>query len=76
MVMLHQSKEESGVEKMLSVKSVSVPPHGTIRFTPGGYHLMCMSPSMKVGATVSITLKFADGQSVAAQFPVICPTGK
>ena len=47
MVMLHQSREESGVEKMLSVKSVSVPPHCTIRFTPGGYHLMCMSPSMK-----------------------------
>jgi periplasmic copper chaperone A len=76
MVMLHQSKAENGVEKMLPVKSVSVPPHGTIRFAPGGYHLMCMSPSMKVGATVPITLKFADGQSVAAQFPVTGPTGK
>ena len=42
--MLHQSKEENGVEKMLPVKSVPVPAHGTLSFAPGGYHLMCMQP--------------------------------
>jgi hypothetical protein len=72
MVMLHQSQEENGVEKMQPVKSITVPAHGTVRFAPGGYHLMCMSPgsSMKVGADVPVTLKFADGNPITAQFPV------
>jgi copper(I)-binding protein len=72
MVMLHQSKDVNGVEEMLPVKSVTVGAHGTLSFTPGGYHLMCMSPgsAMKVGATVPVTLKFGNGQSLTAQFPV------
>jgi hypothetical protein len=72
MMMLHQSKEVNGVEKMLPVKSVSVPPHGSVSFATGGYHLMCMSPgsTIAVGALVPVTLKFADGTTVTAQFPV------
>jgi hypothetical protein len=72
MLMLHQSKEVNGVEKMLPVKRISVSAHGTVLFAPGGYHLMCMSPSnaMKVGATVPVTLKFADGKTISARFPV------
>jgi copper(I)-binding protein len=31
---------------------------------------------MKVGATVPVTLKFKDGQTVTAQFPVKGPGGK
>lgn len=75
MLMLHQSKEVNGVEKMLPVKRIAVPAHGTVRFAPGGYHLMCMSPgsTMKVGAKVPVTLKFANGQTVTAQFPVKGP---
>lgn len=71
-LMLHQSKNVNGVEKMLPVKSLSVPAHGTLRFAPGSYHLMCMSPksAMTVGATVPVTLKFADGKTITAQFPV------
>jgi copper(I)-binding protein len=72
MLMLHQSKTVNGIEKMLPVKSVSVPAHGTLSFAPGSYHLMCMSPksAMTVGATVPVTLKFADGKTITAQFPV------
>ena len=70
MVMLHQSKEENGVEKMLPVKSVTVPAHGSVSFAPGGYHLMCMKPQMKVGDSVPMTLKFSDGASLTATFPV------
>jgi periplasmic copper chaperone A len=78
MVMLHQTKEVNGVEKMLPVKSVSVPPHGVLKFAPGGYHMMCMSPgdAMKVGAKVPVTLKFAGGRSITAEFPVTGPNGK
>ena len=78
MVMLHQTKAVNGIEKMLSVKSVAVPAHGTVRFQPGGYHLMCMKPkdAMVVGHDVPVTLKFADGNAITARFPVKGVGGK
>ena len=78
MVMLHETRQVNGVEQMLMVKSVKVPAHGTFSFEPGGYHLMCMQPqrSMKIGASVPVTLNFADGKSLTAQFPVKGPGGK
>jgi copper(I)-binding protein len=78
MVMLHETKEVNGVEQMLMVKSIKVPAHGTLSFHPGGYHLMCMKPqtNMKVGASVAVVLKFADGKMLTAQFPVKGPGGK
>lgn len=73
MLMLHQSSSENGVETMRAVGSVAVPPHGSISFAPGGYHLMCMTPGENVspGKTVAITLKFKGGQSITADFAVI-----
>jgi copper(I)-binding protein len=78
MVMLHETKEVNGVEQMLMVKNVKVPAHGTFSFAPGGYHLMCMQPqpSMQVGASVPVVLKFADGKTITAQFPVKGAGGK
>ncbi len=75
MLMLHQTKEVNGVEKMLPVKSVAVPAHGTVSFAPGGYHLMCVSPGAAVaqGRSVPIVLKFSDGKTVTADFPVKGP---
>ncbi len=77
-VMLHQSKRENGIEKMLPVKSIAVAPHGTLTFAPGGYHLMCMKPqaTMVRGESVPVVLKFADGQTVSANFPVKGPGDK
>ena len=77
MVMLHQSKETGGVDKMLPVKSIAVPAHDTLSFTPGSYHLMCMNPqsTVTVGRTVPVTLKFADGRTISADFPVKGPGG-
>jgi periplasmic copper chaperone A len=78
MVMLHETKEVNGVEQMMMVKSIKVPAHGSFSFAPGGYHLMCMQPqmSMKVGASVPVVLKFADGKTLTASFPVKGPGGK
>ena len=78
MLMLHESKEVNGVDKMLPVKSLAVPAHGTLTFSPGRYHLMCMSPqsTMAIGHTVQVTLKFADGKTMTADFPVKGPSGK
>lgn len=72
MMMLHQSKEVNGVEKMLPVKSVAVPAHGSVNFAPGGYHLMCMTPgpAIAVDREVPVILNFADGKTVTVQFLV------
>jgi periplasmic copper chaperone A len=77
-VMLHKSVSENGTERMIMVPSVAVPPHGTLQFAPGGYHLMCMSPAaaMRPGQSVAVTLNFAGGASLTAQFPVRGATGK
>jgi periplasmic copper chaperone A len=76
MLMLHQSKQENGVEKMLHVPSITIAAHGTFNFAPGGYHLMCMQPQMQVGESVPVTLTFKNGQTVTAQFPVKGAGGK
>ncbi len=70
-IMLHQSKDVGGVEEMLPVKSLAIPAHSSLSFSPGGYHLMCMSPDqLRIAGHVPVTLKFANGQSVTAQFAV------
>jgi periplasmic copper chaperone A len=71
-VMLHHSVDQNGVERMLMVKSVVVPAGGQIKFAPGGYHLMCMSPSkdVKPGNSMSITLRFKDSSTITASFPI------
>jgi periplasmic copper chaperone A len=71
-VMLHQSVQSGGLARMRDVHAVSVPAGGAVNFTPGGYHLMLMAPSRKIvrGDKIPITLKFADGQAVTAQFEV------
>jgi copper(I)-binding protein len=72
MLMMHQSVHENGQDKMLAVKSVPVAPHGLVKFAPGSYHLMCMSPSKDItpGHSVPVTLRFADGDTVTANFRV------
>jgi len=75
--MLHRSVNDNGQERMEMVASVSVPAHGEVKFAPGGYHLMCMSPTAAAarGGSVSVTLRFQDGGSLMAIFPVRGATG-
>jgi copper(I)-binding protein len=72
-VMLHHSRNTGGSEAMEMVSSVSVSPHGTIRFAPGSYHLMCMGPDPKVlqvGGTTTAILYFSNGEHLSATFQV------
>jgi copper(I)-binding protein len=72
-LMLHQSTTEGGVARMAMVASVPVPPHGSVRFTPGGYHLMCMQPSgalLTHTGSETVTLRFTGGDSVSAPFAI------
>lgn len=77
-LMLHESQHEGGQEQMVMVKQVAVPAHGTLTFAPGGYHLMCMQPaaSMQPGSSMPVTLMFADGGKLQADFAVKGATGK
>jgi periplasmic copper chaperone A len=72
-LMLHQSTEDGGMARMAMVTAVPVPPHGTLRFAPGGYHLMCMQPSgalLTHAGSETVTLRFADGGLVSAPFAI------
>lgn len=77
-LMLHESVVESGTAHMKMVKSIVVPAHGSVTFRPGGYHLMCMKPSAKMapGGSIPVSLKFKDGRTLLATFPVYGAKGK
>jgi periplasmic copper chaperone A len=73
-VMLHHSSEQGGMARMEMIDSVLVPPHGSVSFQPGGYHLMCMDPSgalLTGSGTETVTLKFADGGTTQAPFTIV-----
>ncbi len=75
MLMLHKSEDSSGMSMMMDVPNVTIPAHGSVTLAPGGYHLMCMAPRMKIGETVNITLLFQDGSKLSAALPVYGPQG-
>ena len=77
-VMMHRTMEEKGQSRMLPVDSIEVPVRGSLAFSPGGYHLMLLNPSrsVAVGDRVFVTLEFADGHKITAQFDVRGPTGR
>jgi periplasmic copper chaperone A len=78
MLMLHKSDVMNGMSGMSDVDSVLVAAGDTVKFAPGGYHLMCTdpAPAMKPGATVPVTLTFSDGFVLAAPFAVKDAKGK
>jgi copper(I)-binding protein len=71
-VMLHQSSDDGGVDRMTMVSAIPLPAHGAASLRPGGYHLMCMEPAatMVVGGTVPMKLEFADGGSLTVDMVV------
>jgi periplasmic copper chaperone A len=78
MLMLHRSINRNGEESMAMVKSVGIPAHGSAAFAPGGYHLMCMSPTKELapGHSVPVILLLDGGATLTASFPVRGATGK
>ena len=78
MLMLHKSENAGGLGSMVDVSRVDVAPGGTVKFAPGGYHLMCMDPTAAIrpGANVAVTFHFADGSETTANFAVKNAQGK
>lgn len=76
MTMLHKTVRSGSQEKMVQVKSVVIPAHGSFAFRPGSYHVMCMQPKMQPGETVPVTLQFDGAAPVTVPFHVYGATGR
>lgn len=69
-VMLHESSTETGMGRMHMVDRLELPAHGQVALAPGGYHFMLMDAGKPVqpGQKVRLTLRFADGSTLTADF--------
>ena len=76
MLMIHQSSNKGGMTGMDMVDSVKVPAGGAVKFAPGGYHLMCEAPKMKIGTKVPVVLHLSNGNAIAVGFAVKGAAGK
>jgi len=76
MLMIHQSSNKGGMSGMSMMERVAVPVGGIVHFAPGGTHLMCEQPKMKIGGKVPVTLHLAGGNSVTVAFEVRGAAGR
>lgn len=69
---LHRTAEHAGTMSMTPVDRLTLAPHETLDLEARGYHLMLMQPkrALAPGERVPITLYFADGSTVTAEFEV------
>ena len=76
-VMLHRSEIIGGMARMAHVDTITVPPGGSVRFAPGGYHLMLMQArDVKPGDSVDIDLQFAGHAPLPVSFQVRGASGR
>jgi copper(I)-binding protein len=68
MVEPHKTQIINGVSTMRPAGELTIPIGGSLRFEPGGLHLMLMQPKgvLKVGDSVRFRLHFADGSVLDA----------
>lgn len=78
MVMIHRTIERGGMSTMRPVHELTVTPGKSVEFAPGGYHLMLMRPRhpLRPGGRLPVTLRFADGSSLAVEFVVKSPQAR
>ena len=74
-VTLHRTSVHDTVSTMQPVAQVAIPPHQSVSFAAGGYHLMLeqSTRSLQPGDRVSMTLHFADGAALTVPFEVRRP---
>lgn len=63
---VHESREESGVVRMVHLKQLDLPSGARIDLQPGGMHIMLidLTRPLEQGDEVSITLTFANAGSI------------
>ncbi|HEC20853.1 MAG TPA: copper chaperone PCu(A)C [Gammaproteobacteria bacterium] len=71
-VEIHRTEERDGMTQMIKVSQVILGPKDSVRFQPGGMHLMLMKPKkpLKAGAKISLTLSFSGETSMQVTLPV------
>ena len=71
-VELHTHVNDDGVMRMRQLGQVEIPAGQTVRFEPGGLHLMVLglAKPLQAGNTVSMTLHYEDGSAVTVSAPV------
>lgn len=76
-MMMHKSDASGGMARMEDVTAVGIATGQRLSFAPGGYHLMCMTPSprLRVGGTAKVTFKFANGATSDVTFHVVNARG-
>jgi copper(I)-binding protein len=72
---LHESMNVGGMMSMKPVERIDVPSGQSVQLKPGGYHVMLMdlTAPIDVGATVDLTLTFANGAKVTVKAPIRQP---
>lgn len=65
--MLHETIDMSGQKKMVEMLPLVMHPGETVKFEPGGKHVMAMgvSPDLKPGAKTEVTLTIAGGDKTS-----------
>ena len=72
---IHTTRMDDGVMRMRRLTSVEIPPGETVRFEPGGRHLMLFGVR-SLDAELTIELEFADGSSRDVSFERIAVGGQ
>ena len=73
---MHESMSGGGMASMKPLDGgVAIPAEGTVKFEPGGKHIMLfnINPGMKIGQTIRLDFVFASGLQLQAYAPLRAP---
>ncbi len=70
---LHETRAVNGMERMVPIPSVPLPPGDTVRLKPGARHVMLegLVGELRPGTTFPATLRFAHAGAVRATVRVV-----
>ena len=73
---MHESMEMNGVSSMAPLTQVAAPAGGSVKFEPGGKHVMLfgLATAVHPGATVRLHFAFADGKTLDYSAKAIAAT--
>ncbi|MCF6434995.1 copper chaperone PCu(A)C [Pseudoalteromonas sp. MMG022] len=72
-VEIHEHVHSDTMMRMQKVQELTISPHQTISFQPGGYHLMAFEPAgeLRKGGKLTLTLYFANGEQLESPIKVV-----